>query len=440
MTRPDKPTDLTATPSDRQVVLRWDNPHDSSITRYQYRQNEGTRWSRWRDIAGSGPDTTSVRVTNLTNGRAYRFEVRAVNARGKGAASDTATATPVPYPAQTHRARRPEPGDRKVTLTWEDPSDPTITKYEYNQRTGSTFGAWKDIPMSAPGQTNATSFTVEGLVNGTAYTFAIRASNANRNGSPSDQVTATPTALPAAPTGFRAVAGDGKVKLRWADPRDPSITGYEYKQREESGRFGEEWTKIGKSAPGEDNATSFTVTDLSNDTTYVFIIRAVNPAGGSPPTASVSVTPADPPGAPTEFKANPADGKVTLKWEDPLDGTITKYQYRQKEGSGRFGRWMDIPGSGPSTVSHTVTGLRNGTNYRFAVRAVNAIGNGDPSVSMEAIPGAVQGASAPAQPQTTHPARPAGLTAILADGVVTLTWNDPEDAGIVKYEYNVRVR
>ena len=48
---------------------------------------------------------------------------------------------------------------------------------------------------------------------------------------------------------------------------------------------------------------------------------------------------------------------------------------------------MAIPGSGgASTVTHTVMVLTNGTEYAFRVRAVNPVGNSDPSDSVTATP------------------------------------------------------
>ena len=95
-----KPAGLTATSGDGQAELAWTDPGDSGITKYQSRHKAGTSFSDgddslWTDIDGSDASTTSHTVTELTNGTEYVFQVRAVNAGGPGAASDTATATPV---------------------------------------------------------------------------------------------------------------------------------------------------------------------------------------------------------------------------------------------------------------------------------------------------------------------------------------------------------
>ena len=97
-TKPAKPTGLAAVAGDEEVALSWTNPNDSSITGYQYQQKAGAAaWdTTWTDIPGSGATTTSHTVTGLTNGTAYQFRIRAVNAAGNGPQSDPTTAvTPV---------------------------------------------------------------------------------------------------------------------------------------------------------------------------------------------------------------------------------------------------------------------------------------------------------------------------------------------------------
>ena len=84
------------------------------------------------------------------------------------------------------------------------------------------------------------------------------------------------------------------------------------------------------------------------------------------------------PARPTGLTATAGNAQVALSWTDPSDSSITKHQYRQKEGRAAWGRWTDIPTSAPgesNATSWTVTGLSNGTAHRFRIRAVNAQGN-----------------------------------------------------------------
>ena len=99
----------------------------------------------------------------------------------------------------------------------------------------------------------------------------------------------------------------------------------------------------------------------------------------------------EPPDAPENLTTMAGNARVTLAWTKGDDGgsTITKHQIQQKEGSAEYGAWMDIPDSAAgqkNQASHTVTGLTNGTNYAFQVRAVNDEGESDASVEATATP------------------------------------------------------
>ncbi len=88
---PDAPTNLLAVGGDGQVVLTWDAPEDdggTAITDYQYQLDQTGEW-----ISIGSTDTTHT-VTGLTNGTAYVFQVRAVNAAGNSAPSNQTEATP----------------------------------------------------------------------------------------------------------------------------------------------------------------------------------------------------------------------------------------------------------------------------------------------------------------------------------------------------------
>ena len=71
------------------------------------------------------------------------------------------------------------------------------------------------------------------------------------------------------------------MRLEWGPPESDGgapILRYEYRLKEGRGEFGE-WTRIEDSAPGEVNASGYTVGELGNGTVYVFELRAVNLVG-----------------------------------------------------------------------------------------------------------------------------------------------------------------
>ena len=94
VTEPISSLGLTASGGNGTVRLSWNRPSDdggSPIIRYEYRYAAtGEPWSEWENV---GAGTRSVTVGNLVNGGEYVFEVRAVNALGKGGA-ETVMAVP----------------------------------------------------------------------------------------------------------------------------------------------------------------------------------------------------------------------------------------------------------------------------------------------------------------------------------------------------------
>ena len=98
--------------------------------------------------------------------------------------------------------------------------------------------------------------------------------------------------------------------------------------------------------------------------------------------------------APTNLRARGGDMSVTLTWQTPGDGgsAIRKHQYRQKEGTGTYSGWMDIPTSAAGeahAARYTVPSLTNGTTYTFEVRAENLLGLSGESNPASATPAAV---------------------------------------------------
>lgn len=84
----------------------------------------------------------------------------------------------------------------------------------------------------------------------------------------------------------------------------------------------------------------------------------------------------DPPPKPTGLMAEAGDGQVKLTWDTPPStAQIDSWIYGVKEEGGSF-VWKDIPGSSSSTTSYIVSGLTNGSTYRFKIRAKNAVGVG----------------------------------------------------------------
>ncbi len=265
---PQAPRDLSATKSDRQVVLTWKAPASAGsapIERYEYRHQVGGSFQAWR----SAGTALGVTVRGLTNGAEYVFEVRARNRFGAGASARTSK-TP------GFKPDRPEDltaasGHRRVSLSWSVPAQngaSAIGGYEYRYRASDgSFGVWTSVGL-------ALRVTVGGLTNGRSYIFEVRAVN-SVGASAAASKAATPRAGPqSAPRYLSATGGDGQVALAWDAPASDGgapILRYEYRHREIGADF-EVWTSAG-------TATAATVAGLVNGRSYAFEVRAVNSFG-----------------------------------------------------------------------------------------------------------------------------------------------------------------
>ena len=486
---PAAPMNLSAAPDDGQVTLSWANPANNTITKYQYRRKTDTgTYSSWTDIPNSGDTTTSYTVTSLTNGTEYTFGVRAVNAGGNGAES-TVTATPALAPTAPTNLEA-EVGDRRIGLTWDDPGDSTIDEYEYSTDGGS-------FSVISGSDDTTTSYTVTGLTNGTQYTFAVRAVNSTDDGVEST-VTATP--LWPAPTGLVATAGQGRVTLEWNNghpgigdyftyargsdivdrtkflPRRSGSTTtdivypltngvlYTFSVRALHGKESstvtarpvsmpapenltatagdDRQTTLSWSDPGNDaiykyqvsidNGTTFTdisdsskstttttVTGLTNGTGYTLAVRGVNWWGyGAASTATA--TPLWP--APTNLVATPDSSRVFLEWD--RNPGITDYRVDVSDGSS-----VSVSaGSGSKTIA-AIDSLANGTAYTFTVLATQDSAQDSADSSW---PAAVD-----ATPMVVSPDAPTNLSATPSNSQATLSWDDPNNPTITKYQVSI---
>ncbi len=455
------PQTLVVQPGDRQVTLSWKTSTNSgkkTITSHQYRKKVGTgAYGKWMSIPNSGQGKsheTSFIVTKLTNGTSYTFQVRAINSGGHSAPSNAVTATPRAAAPTAPTGLTANPRSGAAYLIWTasgSPGSSSIIKHQYRMKAvanNGSYKSWTDIPSSAPGQTNATSFTMTGLTNGATYTFQLRAVNRTNNSLPSNEATVTTsdtTQPPTAPRNFTAHPRDKAVLLAWgASSSDGGslITKHQYQKKQGSGNYGN-WTDIPNSAPGETNATSFTLTGLTNGTSYTFQVRATNHNNNtdyySPASSPVTTTPmvsAQKPEAPTNLTAHSRNAGAYLTWTIGSNGgsPITKHQYRKKQGTnGVYDNWEDIPSSASgetNVTSFTVIGLNNRTTYTFQVRAKNSEGYSLVSNVVTVTPGAVEA-----------PTAPRGLTANPRSGAAYLIWTasgSPGSSSIIKHQYRMK--
>ncbi len=92
------------------------------------------------------------------------------------------------------------------------------------------------------------------------------------------------TTAPAAPTGLTASAGDASVALDWADNTETDLAGYEVRRATTAGGPYAAVARVSGSA--------YTDTGLTNDTTYHYVVVAVDSSGNvSQRSSETSATP-----------------------------------------------------------------------------------------------------------------------------------------------------
>ena len=180
-------------------------------------------------------------------------------------------------------------GDQSAAVTWSAPANggSPITSYSITPYIGTSAQKATVITGTPP----ATSTTVQGLTDGTAYTFTVTATNGVGPGpasAASNQVTPVAPTVPAAPSSVTATAGNQSATVTWSAPANGGspITGYTVTPY--LAGVAQAATQVAGSPP----ATVTDVTGLTNGDSYTFTVSASNVVGTGPASAqSQPVTP-----------------------------------------------------------------------------------------------------------------------------------------------------
>ena len=109
-------------------------------------------------------------------------------------------------------------GDSLASLTWQEAKSnrSAIIRMEYQKNTG----VWLEIPQSAAGGTNAVSYAVMGLDNGTEDSFAVRAVSWMGPGQGSNSVNVTPRTMPGRVVVDNVDSSQSRLTISWLQPGD----------------------------------------------------------------------------------------------------------------------------------------------------------------------------------------------------------------------------
>ncbi|WP_157266618.1 fibronectin type III domain-containing protein [Azohydromonas aeria] len=263
-------------------------------------------------------------------------------------------------------------------LTWTAPSSTgtsAITDYTVQYAVAGS-GSWQTFAHSA---STATSITVTGLSAGTSYDYRVAAVSAAGSGSYSSTATGSTAAATGTPAGAPTALTLGTATtttqpLSWTAGTEGSTATTDYIVQYRVTGSGS-WLTF---SDGTSTATSATVTGLTPGVSYDYQVAAVNGAGSSAYSTSVTgSTAAAAPGQVTGLTLGTAtETTQPLTWTAPTanGSAITDYviQYRVT-GSGS---WTTFADGTSTTTSATVTGLTASTSYDYQVAAVNGVGTG----------------------------------------------------------------
>ena len=267
---PSAPANLTATGGNQQVSLFW--TASSNATSYNVKRST-VSGGPYTTVAS--PTTASYSDTTVSNGTTYYYVVTAVNTAGESANSNQASATPSAAPAApappTNLAA--SGGNQQVSLTWTGSNGAT----SYNVKRGTTSGG----PYTTVASPAGTSYTDSSLTNGTTYFYVATAVDSTGESSNSNQASATPMGIPAAPAGLTASVGNQQVALSWTASN--GATSYNVKRGTANGG---PYTTVGTLS-----GTSYMDSGLTNGTTYYYVVTAVNTEGQSANSNQASATP-----------------------------------------------------------------------------------------------------------------------------------------------------
>ena len=419
---PNAPNNLRVTPGNEKLALTWDEPTTKvgvTVNRYkvQWKEDSVADWDSQTGVTEVSVSGLTHEITGLTNGTTYDVRVRADN----GITSDNY------YWAEDDGTPRPDPIVKGVTV-----ADNTITQTEatatvaidnetddgqtvHLQYRKTTESGWTPVPpKDVTATATSETFDLSSLTGNTSY--VVEAWLATTSVTKASVEFTTDPVEPDAPrnveiTGF----GDGELTVAWDAPLGnggSTITGYKVQWKEETTP---NWNSPSEEA---DDASPYTIENLTNGTTYDVHVLAVNDVGDSPPSGDVEGTPSTRPKPPTITNITHGHRKLTVTWTAPTDedtggSDITGYIVQWKWGTNDYSTSYQAT---PPASPYEITSLTNGTLYTVRVFAVNESYPDDPSDKSNEMTGT----------PSTVPQPPTDVTITeFGDESLTVSWTAP---------------
>ena len=388
---PEMPSGLTPSleAGNEKIIISWEPVEGATKYNIYY--------STSSDFAGetTQSDITglSYTLTSLTNGTEYWVRIKAGNSIGYSTEySNSASATPI---ADTEPPAKPIiksvlEEDKQLTVEWLKNNSATSYKLYHNTTNDSSTAT------EITGITNLT-YIITNLDNFTTYYVWVVATNAVGDSPYSDSATGAPITTPATPS-ISVTDADAELIVSWEAVPGADTYSVHYNTTNTSGTATEAVSGIA--------STSYTITELTNGTTYYVWAKAKNEAGESDFSSSETGNPKPIPVAPT-ISVAVGNAQLEVTWGEVDYAETYKLYYNTTDDSSSATEFTGDADNTDNTC--TITDLTNFQDYYIWVKAVNNVGESGFSSSATGQP-----AGSPAKPEVT-------LTA--GDGQITVSWN-----------------
>lgn len=367
------PAAVIGTPGDGQNTITWTAQPGATSYNIYFQNTPGVTASSNKVEGVSSP----YLHTGLTDGLPYYYAVTSVTNGNESTLSSEFSATPV-VSAPTNIIATA--GSGQNSISWNVVTHATSYHLYWSTTPGVTLNSNKISQVASP-------YVHLSLTNGTTYYYKVSALDAGGEGPLSSQVAAMPFAGP--PPSVTAIAGDGSVSLAWSQAAGATSYNIYYST-----------TPTPTTSSTKINVTTLSakVTGLNNLTPYFLAVTSITGNIESGLSSVVSVTPVTSLTAPL-VTTTAGSNQVTLAWS-PITNATSYNLY-----------WMPTGGSTTKVTSvtpaYTLTGLTNGTTYRFQVSAIDAGGEGPLSSQVAAMPFAPP---------------PTNVAAVAGNSQATLSW------------------
>jgi lysophospholipase L1-like esterase len=276
---PAAPQGVVSSNANSQAILSWGKVTGATAYYIYWSMTAGVS----KETGTMIPNVTSPYThTGLTNGATYYYVVTAVNQYGESAESGQVSATPsIATPPLPPSSVVTQVSNRTVNIAWTaSQSEEAVTSY--NIYWSDSGGVTKETGIKIADVNSPYSHTQ--LINDKTYYYIVTGVNKYGEGSGSQEVSATPTRgnIPLAPTGVAATAGNYQATISW-NAVGGAMT-YNIYWSTTSDISSQKRTKI------EGVTSPYLHSGLSEETTYYYVVTAVNGYGESEDSAKVSVT------------------------------------------------------------------------------------------------------------------------------------------------------